>query len=124
MNRSVIDQSISIIKECEVLKEKIDQLNGIGIQLNEMPLNYKKEIVIRDMNTSVSGKKNSSASSVWSIRFSEDLQGEKINDSTESEFNYTSTVSESLLVISVLLGYNRDKLQKNIIKLKELGVKI
>lgn len=131
MNQTDLQKAVEIIKDCELLKTKIDALVDMGNKLSEQPLTdsfelkieklfEKKSITvnIEDEDGEVTPLKGLLS---WSIGFSS--SGSNSAD-TKDYFTENLSVQECLIMVNSLLIINREKIKTKINQLKELGISI
>lgn len=132
MNQTDLQKAVSIIKDCEELKTKIDGLIEIGNSLSESHLKDNFEIKIEkpktkkepiiDSNDDLYGESPLKGFlGNWSIEISS--AGTNSDDSKDF-FTEKLSVQECLVIVNSLLLINRDRLKQKIDQLKELGVNI
>lgn len=130
MNQTDLQKAVSIIKDCEELKTKIDILVNMGNKLSEQPLAdvfelkmekpfEKKEITI-EMQDDDGEMTNLKGLLGWSIGFSSSSSSKDAKD----YFTENLSVQEYLIIVNSLLIINREKLKLKINQLKELGINI
>lgn len=130
MNQTDLQKAVEIIKDCEQIKLKIDDLVSMGNKLSDQPLKdtfeikiekpfVKKEVVI-DEEGSLFGESPLKGLGSWTIAF-----GSSSSSSNNKDyFTENLSVQESLIVINSILVLNREKLKLKINQLKQLGINI
>jgi hypothetical protein len=126
MNTIDLKESVSVIKECEELKIKIDSLVSFAKEVSDAPINSIYEFSVKlpkaEKKESEDTYGESPLSGLWNIKLT-GIFAEPDNKAN-NYFTEQLSVQDSFIVVNSLIMLNREKLKQKIQKLKSLGINI